>query len=342
MTPRGRWLTVATTAVGLMALTAEGHDATRRAPADIAFASKRDGNWEIYAMDAAGQRQRRLNRRSTEDRFPLWSPDRRQIAFASMAGGSFATGWELWVMNADGTGQRRIASHIAAKSTRGWSSDGKRIAFTATADDNLEIFTVEARSGHITRLTSAPGDDRDPSWSPDGTQLAFASSREGSSQVYVMSAHGRNQRRLTSERAGALAPRWSPDGKTIAYTAGSEGPRDLYLIAATGGSPRRLTTGANLTRDAAQWSPDGSQIAYQTADGTNYDIGIAHVATSPHAPSLIASSPAYDGSYTWSPDGTHLAFISGRDSLDAVYVADVEGRRATRLTGSASLTPAWR
>lgn len=341
-TTQRRWRTVVVTAVGAITFTVPGRDAERSASADIAFASHRDGNWEIYVMDAAGQQQRRLTRRDAEDRFPLWSPDRRQIAFGSMVGASFGTGWELWVMNADGTSQHRLAPHIVAKATREWSPDGKRIAFTASSGENADVYTVEVQSGRMARLTSAPGDDRDPSWSPDGTQLAFTSTRDGTSQVYVMSADGRNQRRLTGEPSVALAPRWSPDGKTIAYTAGSDGSRDLYLLPATGGAPRRLTAGAHLTRDAVQWSPDGSRIAYQTADGTNYDIGIAHFATSPHPPSLLTASPEYDGSFTWSPDGAHLAFISARDGFDAVYVADVEGRRAIRLTGSASLTPAWR
>ena len=80
---------------------------------EIAFASRRDGNWEIYAMAATGQNQRRLTRRDAEDRFPLWSPDRRQIAFASLVG----TPWELWVMDSDGRNQRRLASEIVVKST---------------------------------------------------------------------------------------------------------------------------------------------------------------------------------------------------------------------------------
>src|SRR4051794_26507820 len=92
---------------------------------DVAFASRRDGNWEIYRMDATGQNQRRLTHRDAEDRFPLWSPDRQQIAFVSQVGRD----WELWLMNADGTNQRRIASAIVPKSTRGWSADGNIIAF---------------------------------------------------------------------------------------------------------------------------------------------------------------------------------------------------------------------
>ena len=142
-------------------------DAIGAAFTDIAFSSRRDGNWEIYVMDAAGRNQTRLTRRDVEDRFPLWSPDRRRIAFASLVGGT----WELWVMDADGTKQKRLASHIVVKSTRGWSRDNKRIAFAAGADSNVDIHTVDATSGEVKRLTTSqgriatqPGHQTDPSW----------------------------------------------------------------------------------------------------------------------------------------------------------------------------------
>src|SRR3989338_3390774 len=65
---------------------------------EVAFASNRDGNWEIYVTDAAGRNQRRLTRRDVQDRFPLWSPDGAQIAFGSQVG----SGWELRVMDSNG------------------------------------------------------------------------------------------------------------------------------------------------------------------------------------------------------------------------------------------------
>lgn len=318
-----------------------GGDAPAWAPPEIAFASHRDGNWEIYLMDADGQHQRRLTERDTEDRFPFQSPDGQQIAFGSQARTGSEAAWELWVMNADGTRQRRLFSHIIAKSTRGWSPDGKRIVLTAVAAGNVDVYAVDVQSGQATRLTFAPGEDRDPSWSPDGRHLAFSSSREGTPQVHVMDADGRNQRRLTSEAAGALAPRWSPDGARIAFTSGADGNRDLYLMNATGGTIQRVTTGAHLTRDPAAWSPDGSRIAVQIADGKDYNIGIVRLGNTPGRPALIANSSGYDGSFTWSPDGNYLAFISDRDGFDAIHVTDAEGRNPVRLTESASLTPAW-
>src|SRR5215208_6603030 len=90
-------------------------------PAQIAFASHRDGNWEIYLADGDGGHQTRLTRRDPQDRFPLWSPDRSQIAFGSQVGGDH---WELWVMNADGSHPRFLATRIVAKGHRQWSRDG--------------------------------------------------------------------------------------------------------------------------------------------------------------------------------------------------------------------------
>ena len=55
------------------------------AQAQIAFVSYRDGNPEIYVMDADGKNQRRLTNRFADDDSPSWSPDGKRIAFVSKA-----------------------------------------------------------------------------------------------------------------------------------------------------------------------------------------------------------------------------------------------------------------
>ena len=53
------------------------------AQAQIAFVSDRDGNSEIYVMDANGKNQRRLTNNPASDYSPSWSPDGKRIAFVS-------------------------------------------------------------------------------------------------------------------------------------------------------------------------------------------------------------------------------------------------------------------
>lgn len=288
-------------------------------------------------MESGGE-TRRLTRRDAQDRFPIWSPDGAQIAFGSQVGERW--GWELWVMDATGGRQRRLFSRIVAKSARGWCRDNKRIAFAATAaDGNVDIYTVDVESNAITRLSSAPGEDREPSWSPDCRQIAFSSMRDGHAEIYVVQADGREVRRLTNHAAADDSPAWSPDGSAIAFVSDRGDAKDLYLMRPDGQGLQRLTTGVGVTRDSSRWSPDSSRIAIQIARGKNYDIGVVRLSDKTYVD--FARSDAYDGMYAWSPDSASLVFVSARDGAEALYRADADGRNVQRLTDTPTLNPAW-
>ena len=305
----------------------------------IAFASRRDGNWEIYVMEADGGRQTRLTHRpENQDRFAMWSPDKSRIAFGSQVPPGFDP-WNLWVMNADGSDVRQVASNIVGKSNREWTRDGRHIVYTATIDGDMEIFSVDVDTRRVTRLTTSPGDDRDPSLSPDGRGIAFSSRRDGNEEIYVMRADGSGARRLTTNAGVDLSPAWSPDGRAMAFTSRRDTLQSVYVMNADGSNVRRLTTGVHVTRDALHWSPDGTRIAFQMARGDNYDIGVVHARDGVQVD--VAATSAYDGLFTWSPDGRRLAFISGREGTETVWIVDATGRNARRLTSGPSTNPTW-
>lgn len=137
----------------------------------VAFESKRDGDLEIYVMNADGSGQKRLTETPGLDREPAFSPNGRRIAFSSNRGGAGA----IYVMNADGTEPKSLTPADGSTSPD-YSPDGKRIAFARGG----EIWTMDADGGHPQRLTKTlrqVGAQTErhsyPFFSPDGARVGF-------------------------------------------------------------------------------------------------------------------------------------------------------------------------
>ena len=277
----------------------------------IAFTSDRDGNGEIYVMDADGANQTRLTSNPADDGRPAWSADGTKIAFFSDRDGS----GEIYVMDADGGNQTNLTNNSDAWDTApAWSPDGTQIAFTSTlvgfGDFPEEIFVMDADGGNQTQLTDIGGMIGDLEWSPDGTKIAFASSPPDLNfDIYVMDADGSNQTNLTNIHGMICCPAWSSDGTQIAFADAFFTPEivggEIFVMNAADGSGQTNLTNSPLVYDVfPAWSPDGSKIAFQSreppdAPGVNFEIYVMNAVGS--GQTNITNNPAHDTVPDWQP-----------------------------------------
>ena len=100
----------------------------------IIFASDRDGNKEIYVMDADGSNQTQISNHTKNDSEPSWSPDGSKIALQSERDGKK----EIYVMDADGSNATRLTNNSTREYYPSWSPDGSKIAFVSDRDGGTD------------------------------------------------------------------------------------------------------------------------------------------------------------------------------------------------------------
>ncbi len=234
----------------------------------IAFSSDRDGNWEIYAMNADGSGATRLTNNSASDRAPSWSPDGRRVAFNSNRDGNN----EIYAMNADGSGATRLTNNSADDWGPSWSPDGRRIAFSSNRNGNYEIYAMNADGSGVARLTNRPNDEYRPRWSPDGGKITFYSYHgDNNREIYAMDADGSDVVRLTNNSAHDLLMSWSPDGRRVVFLSNRAGNYEIYTMNPDGSGVVRLTNNS-ANEWYPSWSPDGRRIAFSSNRSGNWEI----------------------------------------------------------------------
>jgi Tol biopolymer transport system component/pimeloyl-ACP methyl ester carboxylesterase len=243
----------------------------------IAFTSERDGNSEIYIMNADGSEQRRLTHHPFSDTSSTWSPDGALVAFVS----SRDRNRDIYIMDHDGSNLYQLTDHPSDDLNPVWFPDGARIGFVSFRDGNAEIYQTTVDGSELQRLTQNRYGDWEFDWSPDGTQIALSRQRTEYANIYLLNADGSGElQQLTDTEAHDVYPRWSPDGLRIAFVSNRDDNWEIYMMNSDGSHQGRLTN-TDDPEGPPSWSPDGSQLVFDSgqegdksiyvmnSDGTN-------------------------------------------------------------------------
>jgi TolB protein len=162
-------------------------------------------------------------------------------------------------------------------------------------------------------------------------RLAFSYSSAPSipSQIYTLAPDGTDLRQVTADGRGAGHPSWSPDGARIAFERSDSGSvSSIYAVNADGSNLVRIAGPGN----SPTWLADG-RIAFVCTAGV-----CVTSANGAAAQTLIPSDAlpdAADFDFTWSPDGSMVAFTRESDldgdPFNQVYVMNADGSRLQRL-----------
>lgn len=260
--------------VGLLciALLSSCSNSSSEASGRIAFLSTRDGNYEVYAINADGTGLRRLTSTSADECCPIWSPDGSHLAWLqrtiftsncfivrSIHVLEWETGLETEVLNCADAENGIICGYYLADF--GWSCDGECVALKFQSSHHQYLY-LETSSKNL-----PPGDspcleriDWDINLSAAGLRVEFCATgkrvvlNEGIKDVI---AHSGLEIGSGAEYClgDGLVGSSDPESEWIAFTAmGTDGNVDIYIVNLLSQEIRRLTTDPSADGNPS-WSP---------------------------------------------------------------------------------------
>ncbi len=274
----------------------------------IAFASSRSGNSEIYLMEMKGSNLQQVTfTPDFNEDTPRFLGDSLYLVHSREPK---SAGEVHIVLQSDGTTPvytGLYVTHLNKKITHellplglgvrapSLSPDGKRVVYEASRDRTLDLYTLDLHSIDLEAMegrtivpapiTESEADEGSPTFFPDGTQIAFVSAGpEGTGprraapgrskplhQIYTINIDGSDEKHLNPNPYDCYSPVIAPDGKTIAFVSGRMDDIEIYLMDIDGTNERRITSGIGVSVQPA-FSPDGQKLVFVSDRSGNLQI----------------------------------------------------------------------
>jgi len=254
---------------------------TEGADADVDVSP--DGRWlvycstqhsaqpDLYLKSIDGRAVTQLTSDPAADVQPCFSPDGRQVAFASCRSGN----WDIWITGLEGGQAVQITNSPLHEVHPSFSPEGRRLVFCLFNDKagQWELWTLNLDQPAARRMI---GTGLFPEWSPRGESIVYQKARQRGGRFFsIWRVDLRNGEPMfpvelaASSEMAFIQPSWAPGGDWITYGSAVVAPGaettedavatqrgDIWIMQADGSSVLRLTDGAG-THFGPVWSPDG-------------------------------------------------------------------------------------
>ncbi|HEY6061781.1 MAG TPA: Ig-like domain-containing protein [Gemmatimonadales bacterium] len=148
----------------------------------IAFVSTRDGNPEIYVMDADGTNLTRVTSDPQADGRPVFTADGSGLVFQSLRSGKP----QIWTAALDGSGARALTTD-SVNQTPAVSPDGGTIAYASVRNKNYDIWLMSRDGTNQRAFTKAPQqNETEPRFLRDGSLAFIVERREANRTVRMV------------------------------------------------------------------------------------------------------------------------------------------------------------
>ena len=188
-----------------------------------AVVSRTDGsNIDLWLLDfSRSAAMTRLTFDPKVDDYPVWSPDGRQVAFASDRSGII----QLYRKDTGGTAREvQLTSGGNPKVPTDWSRDGKYLLYQEfDPKTGFDVWALPLEGDHGGKpipVAQSPFNETDGFFSPDGKWIAYMSTESGRNEVYVQPFPPTGAKWMISTQGG-VQPKWRGDGKELFYLPGA-------------------------------------------------------------------------------------------------------------------------
>jgi Tol biopolymer transport system component len=227
--------------------------------------------------------------------------------------------------------------------TFGLSQRGDSLVFNATGDGGRDLYLLDLKRNHVTRIAKSQEYEFAPSISPDEKWIAFVARSPGGrgNHIFLQNVDGGNRRQLTSGDRSDTSPSFSPDGSHLVFArsktydsgglaAGWEAGEALQVMKVDGSGLRRINTSGLHVIDP-RFSPDGKQVVFWEPSGC-YLVD----ADGSRAPRRVAGVTARQASLAL--DGRSLLYSAGRYARgQTIFVAGVDGSGVRQIVCGSDL-----